>query len=395
MFIKLVAPGMITAKNSIIRISVIILLLLTAACASTGEITPGRGDIIKWQALPGWQQDNLETIWPALKNNCITKKLPEGWKNTCSEISLMGQADSDTIRAYIETRFVARELVDTDNKESLITGYYEPILNGSLKPDSRYRYPVYGRPENLVVIKLDKLYPELAGKTIRGRLDGNNVVPFYSRAEIDNGGNQLAGLEIAWVDDPVDLFFLHIQGSGRIRLPDGRILSVGYADQNGHPYESIGLSLIRRGVIEREDVSLYTIKNWLAENPDALEQVLFSNPSYIFFAVRDQKLTGPLGSLGVPLTAQRSIAIDKRFTELGSLVWIDTTLPGAQARPYQRLMVAQDTGGAIKGIVRADVFFGRGDRARDLAGTMKQAGSLYVLELNPDRMASSVPDQAN
>ena len=386
---------MISKKNSIIRISAIILILLISACATTGEITPGRGDIISWQALPGWQQDNLETIWPALENNCLTKKLPAGWKNTCSEISMMGQTDTDTIRAYIETRFVARELVSTNNQESLITGYYEPILNGSLKPDSRYRYPVYGRPKDLVVIKLDKLYPELAGKTMRGRLEGNNVVPFYSRAQIDNGGKQLAGLEIAWVDDPVDLFFLHVQGSGRIRLPDGRILAVGYADQNGHPYESIGLSLIRRGVIEPEDVSLYTIKNWLTENPGELDQILFSNPSYIFFAVRDEKLTGPIGSLGVPLTAERSLAIDKRFTELGSLVWVDTTFPGEQARPYQRLMIAQDTGGAIKGIVRADVFFGRGDRARDLAGTMKQAGSLYILELNPDRMASYILGQTN
>ena len=386
---------MISKKNSIIRISAIILILLISACATIGEITPGRGDIISWQALPGWQQDNLETIWPALENNCLTKKLPAGWKNTCSEISMMGQTDTDTIRAYIETRFVARELVSTNNQESLITGYYEPILNGSLKPDSRYRYPVYGRPKDLVVIKLDKLYPELAGKTMRGRLEGNNVVPFYSRAQIDNGGKQLAGLEIAWVDDPVDLFFLHVQGSGRIRLPDGRILAVGYADQNGHPYESIGLSLIRRGVIEPEDVSLYTIKNWLTENPGELDQILFSNPSYIFFAVRDEKLTGPIGSLGVPLTAERSLAIDKRFTELGSLVWVDTTFPGEQARPYQRLMIAQDTGGAIKGIVRADVFFGRGDRARDLAGTMKQAGSLYILELNPDRMASYILGQTN
>ncbi|MFV1992343.1 MAG: murein transglycosylase A [Acidiferrobacterales bacterium] len=386
---------MLTKNNSIIRLSAIILFLLISACVSTGEVTPGRGDIIPWQALPGWQQDNLETIWPALKNNCLTKKLPEGWKNTCSEISMMGQADADTIRAYIETRFVARQLVSTNNQEGLITGYYEPILNGSLKPDSRYRYPVYGRPKDLVVIKLDKLYPELAGKTIRGRLDGNYVVPFYSRAEIDNGRNQLAGLEIAWVDDSVDLFFLHVQGSGRIRLPDGRVLSVGYADQNGHPYESIGLSLIRRGVIKREDVSLYTIRSWLDENPEELEQILFSNPSYIFFTVRDQKLTGPLGSLGVPLTAERSLAIDKSFTELGSLVWVDTTFPGEQARPYQRLMVAQDTGGAIKGVVRADVFFGRGDRARDLAGTMKQAGSLYILELNPARIVSYTPDQAN
>lgn len=378
-------------KNSIFSLiaplSAVISVLLVASCVSTTtKIHPERGDLIPWQELPGWSQDQVKNIWPALKQNCITRKLPRGWKKLCAEIALMSKTDTDTVRAYIETRFVARQLVDEDNQQGLITGYYEPILNGSMKASDQYRFPIYGRPKDLVTIKLSKLYPELEGKTVRGRLKGNEVVPFYSRAEIDGGNRSLSGLEIAWVDNAVDLFFLHIQGSGRIKLNDNRILSVGYVDQNGHPYESIGLNLIRRGELKAEEVSLYTIKNWLAGHPQQAKQVLYSNPSYIFFAVRDQKLAGPIGSLGVPLTAERSIAVDRRYIELGSLVWLDTTLPGENPVPFQRLMAAQDTGGAINGVIRADLFFGRGDRARDLAGTMKQSGRLYVLEIITEKV---------
>lgn len=400
---------MTSKKKSIFNLPVpalvIFSILLTTSCVSTTttKIHPERGDLISWQALSGWNQDEVGKIWPALKNNCSTRKLPKGWKELCAEIALMAKVnngiDSDTVRAYIETRFVVRQLVNEDSQEGLITGYYEPILNGSMKADDQYRFPIYGRPKDLVTIKLAELYPELEGKTIRGRLDGNQVVPFYSRAQIDNGldggSNSLSGLEIAWVDDVVDLFFLHIQGSGRIKLTDGRILSVGYVDQNGHPYESIGLHLIRRGELKAEEVSLYTIKNWLAAHPEEAKQVLYSNPSYIFFTVRDQKLSGPIGSLGVPLTTERSIAIDRKYIELGSLVWVDTTLPAEHAVPYQRLMVAQDTGGAINGAVRADIFFGRGDKAQELAGTMKQPGRLYILEPSSDSAFRSEHAQIN
>lgn len=391
-------PGMILKKVLTFKLTaakpalVLMLILLVASCTTTTKtLHPERGDLIPWQELSGWNQDEVKNIWPALQHNCSTRKLPRGWKKLCTEISLMAKADgginSDTARAYIETRFVARELVNENSQEGLITGYYEPILNGSLKANDQYRFPIYSKPKNLVTLKLGKLYPELEGKTLRGRLDGNQVVPFYSRAEIDGGDGSsfLSGLEIVWVDSAVDLFFLHIQGSGRVKLTDGRILSVGYVDQNGHPYVSIGLHLIKRGELKAEEVSLYTIKNWLAAHPEEAEQVLHSNPSYIFFTVRDQKLSGPIGSLGVPLTAERSMAIDKNYIELGSLVWVDTTLPGEQPRPYQRLMAAQDTGGAINGVVRADIFFGRGDRAQALAGTMKQSGRLYVLEVNTEK----------
>jgi membrane-bound lytic murein transglycosylase A len=375
-------------KTSIFNLAAIVIALLTTSCVSTTSTTtvPGRGELVSWRDLPGWETDDVREVWPALENNCATRNLPGGWTNLCAEIALLTKLndalDNATVRAYIETRFIPRQLVNEDSREGLITGYYEPILNGSRQPDARYRYPLYGRPKDLVTVQLDELFPELAGKTVRGRLEGNKVLPFYSRAEIDSGNNSLAGLEIAWVDDAVDLFFLHIQGSGRIRLKDGSMMSVGYVDQNGHPYESIGSSLIRRGELKSEEVSLYTIKNWLANHPEQAREVLYSNPSYIFFTVRDQQLPGPIGSLGIPLTAERSMAIDRKFIELGSLVWLDTNLPGEHGS-YQRLMVAQDTGGAINGVVRADIFFGRGDRARELAGTMKHPGKLYVLEVVP------------
>jgi len=363
-------------------ISAIIVLLLLASCVThTTASRPERGSIVPWQELPGWDSDEVSQIWPVMKKNCGTEKLPEGWQNICKEMRLLDDPDNDTVRAYLETRFTVHELENPDAQEGLMTGYYEPVLNGSLKASARFRYPVYSRPKNLVTVRLSELYPELEGKTVRGMLRHNEVVPFYSRKEIDSGAESLSGLEIAWVDNAVDLFFLHIQGSGKIRLTDGRILSVGYVDQNGHPYESIGTRLVQRGELKAEDVSLFTIKDWLDDHPDEAMQLLYSNPSYIFFSVRDNNLPGPIGSLGVPLTAERSIAIDRKFIELGSLVWVDTTLPGEVAVPYQRLMAAQDTGGAINGAVRADIFFGQGERARNLAGHMKQPGRLFVFEV--------------
>jgi membrane-bound lytic murein transglycosylase A len=211
------------------------------------------------------------------------------------------------------------------------------------------------------------------------------VVPYLSRGEIGNGAGaeRLKGNELLWVDDPVGLFFLQVQGSGRVQLPDGSVVRVGYADQNGHPYQSIGAQLVARGALAREEVNLDSIRVWLAAHPDEAEDVLNSNPSFVFFALREPpaetSVDGPLGSLNVALTPQRSAAVDPSFIALGSPLWLDTTLPGAEPRPYRRLLFAQDTGGAIKGPVRADVFFGHGPAAERLAGHMKQPGRLYVL----------------
>ncbi len=211
---------------------------------------------------------------------------------------------------------------------------------------------------------------------LRGKLQGNKVVPYFTRTEIENG--TFRGKPIAWAEDAVELFFLQIQGSGRIELPDGSHLRVGYADQNGHPYKSIGKILVDRGELKLEQASMQGIKAWGAANPDKLPELLNSNPSYVFFRELPNGLSGPLGALGVPLTAGRSIAVDPKYIPLGAPVFLSTTYPNS-GQPLNRLMLAQDTGGAIRGAVRADFFWGFGNEAGELAGRMKQKGRLWVL----------------
>ena len=293
---------------------------------------------------------------------------------------LFPSPDDDTARAFFETRFVAHDVSGNNGAaEGLITGYYEPLLEGSRAPSERFRYPIYQRPDDLLVVDLGELYPELKDRRLRGRVEGRRVVPYFSRAEIANGAaKRLAGRELVWVDDAVALFFLQIQGSGRVQLPDGSTLYVGYADQNGHPYQAIGKKLIELGALKPEEVNLESIRDWLKAHPVEARDVLNSNPSYVFFVLRDPTLPGPLGSLQAPLLPERAVAVDPAYIPLGAPVWLDTALSGPP-RAIPAAMRAQDTGGAIKGPVRADVFFGFGAEAERLAGAMKSRGRLYVL----------------
>ena len=348
-------------------------------CAGFARPSSGVGEPVAWNALPGWAEDRHAEAWPSLQRTCTrVTALGQVWKQLCAEASLFTDVDDETARAFFETRFEPRLMQNGEDAEGLVTGYYEPLLQGSRARTARFRFPIYQRPDDLLIVDLGGLYPELAGRTLRGRVQGQRVVPYFSRAEITNGKKLLAGKELVWVDDPVGLFFLQVQGSGRIRLPNGEMLRVGYADQNGHPYQSIGARLIAKGALKREDVTMDSIKDWLRANPDQAESLLNSNPSYIFFALRDPSLPGPIGSLNVPLTAERSAAVDRSFIPLGTPLWLDTTSP-VDGEPYRRLLVAQDTGGAIKGPVRVDVFFGFGPQAEQLAGNMKQPGRVYAL----------------
>ncbi len=365
--------------------------LLLGACVTVPP--PGIGAPVSWRELPGWNDERPAEAWATLELSCsrLVTRDPS-WRSLCADASLFSQPDDDTARAFFETRFQPH-VVNGDNgrkHDGIITGYYEPLLHGSLKRSERFRYPVYGVPDDLLIVDLGGLYPELKDKRLRGRLDGRRVVPYPARAEI--AAKKINAPVLAWVDDPAALFFLQIQGSGRIRLEDGEsattpslargprldpigeTLFVGYADQNGHPYQAIGSTLVGRGALKVEEVNLDSIRAWLASHPREAEGVLNSNPSYVFFARREQPA---VGSLQVPLTPQRSVAVDPAFIPLGAPLWLDTTLNG-QA-PYRRLMFAQDTGGAIKGPVRADLFFGFGTEAEKLAGNMKQPGRIFVL----------------
>lgn len=349
-----------------------------AGCASWFAPPPGIGREVSWSELPGWERDQHAVAWPALRKNCeklITRDA--AWEGVCNAASALESPDDAAAQRFFEANFNAYVVNPVYGRDGLITGYYEPLLNGSRTRSDRYRWPLYRRPDDLLIVDLVSLYPELKGRPVRGRLAGDRVVPYYSRADIGNGKNPLAGHELFWVDDPVEAFLLHVQGSGRVLLPDGSEVAVGYADQNGHPYRSLGGALIQMGALTREEVTLTRIRDWLAAHPEETTSLLNSNPSYIFFTQRDALLDGPLGSLSVALTPERSVAVDPSYIPLGLPVWLDTTLP--DGAPLQRLVFAQDTGGAIKGPVRADLFIGRGTEAGRLAGEMKQRGRLYVL----------------
>jgi membrane-bound lytic murein transglycosylase A len=351
--------------------------LMVSACTTTRP--PGIGSPVEWSSLESWEADNHGDAWAGFLKSC-QKLANEQWWEVCDLARSRGDLGDAEARAFFELHFEVRPVYAMDGETlGLITGYYEPLLQGSRERSKEYQYPIYGVPEDLLVIDLGAVYPQLRGMRLRGKLVGNKVVPYHNRAQLDDNRELLQGAEILWVNSPVDLFFLHVQGSGLVELVDGSIMAVGYANQNGHPYQSIGRVLIQMGELEKEDVTLFTIRDWLKSNPDRLGEVLSKNPSYVFFELRDAGADGPTGSLNVALTPRRSIAVDRNVIPLGAPVWLQTTLPDAGQSPLNQLMLAQDTGGAIKGHVRADVFWGRGDEAEKMAGLMKQQGKLFVL----------------
>lgn len=343
--------------------------------------------------LPGWQDDDLGQAWPAWLASCEALTKRPGWQELCQAASLVNGTDEKAVRAYFETRFVPHKVSNPDGSVSgMVTGYYEPLLRGARKRGGQFQTALYGAPEDLLTIDLAGLYPELKNLRLRGRIVGNKVVPYFSRADLVQQ-NALAGKELLWVDNAVEAFFLQVQGSGRVCLEDTKeTVRLAYADQNGHPYKSIGRYLVNRGEMTLDQASAQSIMAWAAANPGREQELLNANPSFVFF--REEKLgnpsIGPKGALGVPLTPQRSIAVDPQFIPLGSPVFLASTLPNSDV-PLRRLMMAQDTGGAIRNPVRADLFWGFGSDAGELAGKMKQAGMLWVMI--PHSMAQQIARQ--
>jgi membrane-bound lytic murein transglycosylase A len=354
-------------------VSALLLAALLAACATAPRDGP-----VAWSELRGWRAADVAGAWPALLYSCDKLEARSArWRDLCAEARALDPPAQAAARAFFERHFEPWLQRDGRDTEGLITGYYEPLLHGNFAPSERYRYPLYRPPDDLLIVELGDLYPDLRGRRLRGRLQGQRVVPYFSRAEIESERTPLAGHELLWVDDPIGLFFLQIQGSGRVELPSGETVAVGYAEQNGHPYTPIGRTLVERAGIPFDAIDMPTIRQWLDANPERARSVMNSNASYVFFELRDSDLPGPIGSLGVPLLAERAIAVDPAYVPLGLPVWLDTTLP--DGAPYRRLVFAQDTGGAIRGPVRADVFFGNGALAEYYAGRMKSPGRLYVL----------------
>jgi membrane-bound lytic murein transglycosylase A len=357
--------------------------------------------------VPELRDVDLASAWPALLASCSifdrTPQRREKWSTACMAARAAGTDDPTAMRAVLDAQFAvyrilaetregngatpeARVLDITDRGR--LTGYYEPELNGSRTRGDTFSVPLYGVPDDLLIIDLGTVYPELLGKRARGRVvestgGGKRVVPYWSRADID-GASRLRGQELLWVDDPIEAFFLQIQGSGRVRLSTGAggttVVRVGYADTNGQPYRSIGAWLIERGELTLEAASMQGIRSWVRANPQRLRELLDQNPSYVFF--REQPLgdpsAGPIGALNVPLTAGVSVAADPQFTPLGAPLIVRSTHP-VDGSPLNRLVVAQDMGGAIRGPLRFDFFWGTGKAAGEIAGRQRDDVSAWLL----------------
>ncbi|MEN3113345.1 murein transglycosylase A [Uliginosibacterium paludis] len=336
----------------------------------------------EWEALPQWRSDRIEEAWPGLIASCKAMRAPTikaAWQEVCDAARALGdKPGAEAMRSFVESRLRPLELNNADGtKEGLITGYYEPLILGSRWKSAKNAVPVHAVPDDLLQLDLGEVYPETKTLRLRGRIEGRKVLPYWSRAQIEAKGDAFPAKVLLWAQDPIDFFFLQVQGSGQVQLSDGSRVRIAYADQNGHPYKSIGRWLIDQGELTLPQASAQGIQKWARENPQRLSELLNVNPSYVFFREEASNGEGPKGSLGVPLTAARAIAVDPRSIPLGVPVFISFTMP--DGKPMQRLVMAQDTGGAIRGRVRADFFWGFGAEAGKLAGQMRQQGRIWVL----------------
>lgn len=365
-----------------------LLIVLIAGCAQLAEKpcpvcppakpAPERAQYIEssFAALPGWQNASLEPSLRAFMAGC--PRAGGSLINACASATAVEPGDEAAARRFFESYFVPYALASSETGDTgIITGYYEPIIRGSRTRSEVNRFPIYGVPEDLLVVDLAAVAPETRSVRLRGRLDGRRVVPYYSRAEIDARPEALRAPIIGWGADPVELFFLQVQGSGQLELESGERVRLSYADQNGHPYRSLGRYLVERGELTLDQASMQGIKAWAVANPQKLQEALNANPSYVFFR-ESADPRGPVGALGVPLVAQYSLAVDRRYVPLGTPVYLATTYPLSET-PLERLMAAHDTGGAIRGIVRADFFWGTGPDAGVNAGRMRQQGRMWLL----------------
>jgi membrane-bound lytic murein transglycosylase A len=372
-------------------------------------LTQARYEKVAPESLPLLADADVAAAWPALLASCRVFERSgarrEAWAEPCRAAAAVPPGDIAARRAFIAQRLDAYRVLSVTLEEGtaeprllatetrgLMTGYYEPLLNGSRSRAAPFVVPLHHPPADLLTIDLASLYPELANRRLRGRLlqtdKGARVVPYWPRAELTE--DRLRGTELVWVDDAIEAFFLQVQGSGRVRFRDGSMIRVGYADTNGHPYRSIGRVLVERGELTLEQASMQGITGWASANPRRVAELLNENPSYVFF--RELPLgdpnAGPVGALGVPLTPGYSVAVDPRFIPLGAPVMISSEHPASGA-PLRRLMLAQDTGGAIRGPLRFDFFWGFGAEAAVPAGRQRhdvQAWLLVPAGVRPEKL---------
>ncbi len=365
-----------------------------AACAPPAgrlNLTP-----VNFSVLAGWGEDSPNDAIAAFRRSCV-RLAPTNprrrmgprdigaraadWKAPCAAAETLKGNDGRAARQFFEAYFVPFEAADGGETEGLFTGYYEAELQGSKTESARYSVPIYGRPADLVTVDLGEFRSDLRGRRVAGRIVSGRLRPFPDRARIEDSTKAIKARPIVWVDSAIDAFFLHIQGSGRVKMADGSVIRVGYAAQNGHAYSSIGALLIRSGDATREEMSMQWLRAWLRDNPRKARRLMAKNRSYVFF--RELKGPGPIGAEGVALTPGRSLAVDRKFLPFGIPVWLDIAEAprgeGQAGARLRRLMVAQDTGGAIKGPVRGDVFWGFGAEAAARAGAMRAQGRYFLL----------------
>lgn len=353
-----------------IKILFLPIILLFLGCSKSPQIL--RQELPKtylleeeFTNLPNEKSIDYNAVLQNFQNNCKTKKAKKIYGVLCKDATKATDA-----KQFFQNNFKPFKISTDDKKtEGLLTGYYEPKLNGSLKKTELYRYPIYKTPKDLVEVDLSSIYPALKNYRLRGRVIDNKLIPYYDRSDADKIESEV----ICYTDSKIDLFFLEVQGSGRVELDNNQTIFVGYDNQNGHKYNSIGKYLIDKGEIKREDVSLQSIKEWLEQNPSRVDEVLNYNASLVFFEQNNSPATG---SLGVELTPSYSIAVDPRYIPLGSLVYLDAKVDN---KKFNQIVMAQDTGGAIKGEIRADLFLGYGKDAMRIAGELKSPLQLWIL----------------
>jgi membrane-bound lytic murein transglycosylase A len=349
-----------------------------------------------FSSLKGWPADDTRGALAAFQRSCRRLlTLPDerslgadgmagtvaDWRPACQSADAIDGADDEAARRYFQTWFRPVAIRNHGDEIGLFTGYYEPVLRGSRERSERFRFPLYELPAHWLSVDLGEFKKDLAGQRLVGRVVGNRLRPAESRADIEQGALEGKAKALLWVDDPVDVFFLHIQGSGVVELAEGGRQRVGFAGTNGHAYTAVGRTLIARGEVAQEQMSMQAIRAWLKRNPEQSQALMNENASYVFF--RPLQGEAAVGSQGVELTATRSIAVDPKWIALGVPVWLDTYVKESDEKvmsptKLRRLFVAQDTGGAIRGVVRGDVFWGTGDAAGETAGVMREYGRYWV-----------------
>jgi len=351
----------------------ITIAILFLSCSKKPQITlpelpKTKLQVSSFDKLPNFYDENFNEVLTLFQKNCQAKKVSLLYKELCIQ-----SFHVDNAKKFIMDNFQAyRVLNEKKNNEGLLTGYYEAEIDASYTKDDHYKYPIYTIPKDLLIVDLASIYPELKNYRLRGRVEKNRVIPYYTREEASK--KDLNASVLCYCDSKIDKFFLEVQGSGIAKMDDNTTLYLGYANQNGHKYSSIGKYLIDKKELKREEVSLQSIIKWLKEHPKRIDEVLNYNKSMVFFSKRKE---GVKGSLGVELTPMRSIAVDKRYILLGSMLYLSADLNASHN--IDRIVFAQDTGGAIKGSVRADLFVGSGSKALELAGSLKAPLRLWLI----------------